>query len=107
MLAICAFRGIDLEIVHFYAKGGAKVALVARSQVALHSAKAIVLAAAPTSKIITAVDNVAGGKLVKLVMELTMEELANIDMAVSNAGKIDYWDKPKFDRMLLKMHMLN
>ncbi|TFK67274.1 NAD-P-binding protein [Pluteus cervinus] len=89
-----ASRGIGLEIALFYAKAGANVAIVARDQADLDSAKTTILAAAPDAKVTTYVVDVTNTNIVKSFVESVVAAFGKLDIVISNAAKADPWQKP-------------
>ncbi|THU86519.1 NAD-P-binding protein [Dendrothele bispora CBS 962.96] len=94
VLVTGASRGIGSEIALFYARAGASVALLSRSQSSLDKTKSAILAEAPKVQLTTFALDVCDTKAVKEAIDSTAKTFGKIDIIVANAGKADPWKKP-------------
>jgi len=89
-----ASRGIGEEIAITYARCGAILSLLARTNEALVRVKQSILHEVPEAKIeIYAADVTDCDAIESAVMD-TVKKFGRIDIVVPNAGKCDAWDKP-------------
>lgn len=91
-----ASRGIGSEIALYYARAGASLALLSRTQAVLDKTKAHILEAVPKAQIITFVADVVDTQAIKAAVDGTVKTFSKIDIVVANAGKADPWKKRMF-----------
>lgn len=91
-----ASRGIGSEIALYYARAGASLALLSRTQAVLDKTKAHILEAAPKAQITTFVADVVDTQAIKAAVDGTVKTFGKIDIVVANAGKADPWKKRMF-----------
>ncbi|EIM88915.1 NAD-P-binding protein [Stereum hirsutum FP-91666 SS1] len=94
VLVTGASRGIGSEIALYYARAGASLALLSRTQAVLDKTKAHILEAAPKAQITTFVADVVDTQAIKAAVDGTVKTFGKIDIVVANAGKADPWKKP-------------
>ncbi|KAF5343055.1 hypothetical protein D9758_011131 [Tetrapyrgos nigripes] len=97
VLVTGASRGIGSEIALYYARAGASLSLLARSQTVLETTKESILSQAPKTQIVTFAVDVTDTQGVKNAIDGTAKHFGKIDIIVANAGKADPWKKPFTD----------
>ena len=81
-----ASRGIGQETATTYAKAGANVAIVGRSQETLDKTTAAILAAAPGAHVLAVPADVRDPKAIEAAVQATLEQFGQLDILISNAG---------------------
>lgn len=92
VLVTGASQGIGSEVAVFYARAGATVSLVARSQAKLNETKTLISKEIPAAHVITFVADVRNLDQVKAAVEGTVANSGKLDIVVANAGKGDVFD---------------
>ena len=88
-----ASRGIGAQIALQYARAGASLALVARSQATLDESKDAILRESPSAKILTFTADVCNVARAEEVVAATMAHFGRLDILVANAGTIRPMDQ--------------
>ncbi|KAI0294640.1 NAD-P-binding protein [Multifurca ochricompacta] len=86
-----ASRGIGQETALHYARAGASLAIVARSEESLNETKGTILAAVPSADVLvltTDVRNVTGAEV---AVHHVIEHFGRLDILIANAGFISLW----------------
>ncbi|KAJ4482008.1 NAD-P-binding protein [Lentinula aciculospora] len=96
VIIIGASKGIGLSISSFYARAGAKLALVSRSEKALAEAKDQIISEANLVKpeVLTVAADAADTKAIAEVVREVIKSYGRIDIVVANAGTSSPWTKP-------------
>jgi NAD(P)-dependent dehydrogenase (short-subunit alcohol dehydrogenase family) len=81
-----ASRGIGLTTAIFYARAGARLALVSRKLQALEESKAAVLKEQPDTLILLIPADVADPKAAQNAVNKTIETYGSLDILITNAG---------------------
>jgi NADPH:quinone reductase-like Zn-dependent oxidoreductase len=81
-----ASRGIGLTTAIFYARAGARLALVSRKQQALEESKATILKEQPDAEVLTFSADVVDAKIAESVVRKTVEVFGQLDILLANAG---------------------
>ena len=93
MLITGASRGIGAQIALQYARAGASLALVARSQATLDESKDAILRERPSAKIFTFSADVCDVARAEEVVAATVAHFGRLDILVANAGTIRPMDQ--------------
>jgi NAD(P)-dependent dehydrogenase (short-subunit alcohol dehydrogenase family) len=88
-----ASRGIGAQIALQYARAGASVSLVARTQAALDASKDAILREHPSAQVLTFPADVRDVKKVEGVVAATVARFGRLDILVANAGILRAFDK--------------
>ncbi len=91
-----ASRGIGAQIALQYARAGASLSLVARSQATLDANKDAILRERPSAQVLTFPADVRDVKRTEEVVAATVAHFGRLDILVANAGKIRPIDKRTF-----------
>ncbi|KAJ3836485.1 NAD-P-binding protein [Lentinula raphanica] len=100
VLVVGASKGIGLAISSFYARSGAKLAIVSRTQEALDAAKSHIVDEATREtksakpEVFTLSADVTESKAMKEVVQKVVEKYGRLDIVIANAGTSSPWDKP-------------
>ncbi|KAI9451094.1 NAD-P-binding protein [Russula earlei] len=89
-----ASRGIGAEIALQYARAGAKLSLVARTQAALDAIKDAILRERPTAQILTSPADVRDVTKAGEIVASTVARFGRLDILVSNAAILRRMDLP-------------
>ena len=81
-----ASRGIGQVIATFYARAGAKLALVARTASKLDTVKTQILEEKPNAEVLTFALDVTDTQAAAKAVSSTVERFGRIDVVVANAG---------------------
>lgn len=105
VLVTGASQGIGSEVAIFYARAGATLSLVARSQAKLNETKTLISKEIPSapSQVVTFVADVRNLDQVKAAVEGTAAKFGKLDIVVANAGKGDVFDYRE-SRLLFRIH---
>ncbi len=93
MLITGASRGIGAQIALQYARAGALLSLVARTQAALDASKDAILREHPSAQILTFPADVRDVKKAEEVVAATVARFGRLDILVANAGTLRRMDK--------------
>ncbi|KAJ3964035.1 hypothetical protein EV361DRAFT_874333, partial [Lentinula raphanica] len=88
VVVVGASKGIGLSISSFYARAGAKLAIVSRSERSLAEAKEYIISKAVPSKpqVLTLVADASDTKAVEDAVNQVIESYGGLDIVVANAG---------------------
>ena len=93
MLITGASRGIGAQIALQYARAGASLSLVARTQAALDVSRDAILREHPSAQVLTFPTDVRDVKKAEEVVAATVAHFGRLDILVANAATIRPWDK--------------
>ena len=93
MLITGASRGIGAQIALQYARAGASLALVARSQASLDERKVAILREHPSAKVLTFTADVCDVARAEEVVAATVAHFGRLDILIVNAGTIRPLDR--------------
>ena len=93
MLITGASRGIGAQIALQYARAGASLTLVARTQAALDASKDAILRELPSAQVFTFPADVRDVKKAEEVVAATVARFGHLDILVANAGVLRPVDK--------------
>ena len=96
MLITGASRGIGAQIALQYARAGASLSLVPRTQSALDASKDAILRGHPSAKVLTFPADVRDVKRAEEVVAATVAHFGRLDILIANAGIL----RPKNKRAL-------
>ena len=88
MLVTGASRGIGQEISLQYARAGAALAIVARSEDALGETKTVILEAVPSAEVLVIVADVRETQSAERAVQALLARFGRLDILVANAGAI-------------------
>jgi NAD(P)-dependent dehydrogenase (short-subunit alcohol dehydrogenase family) len=91
-----ASRGIGAQIALQYARAGASLSLVARTQAALDASKDAILREHPSAQVLTFPADVRDVKKAEEVVAATVARFGRLDIFVANAGSLRPMDKRAF-----------
>jgi NAD(P)-dependent dehydrogenase (short-subunit alcohol dehydrogenase family) len=91
-----ASRGIGAQIALQYARAGALLSLVARTQAALDASKDAILREHPSAQVLTFPADVRDVKRAEEVVAATVARLGRLDIVVANAGALRSMDNRTF-----------
>ncbi|KAJ3791167.1 NAD-P-binding protein [Lentinula aff. detonsa] len=96
ILIVGASKGIGLSISSFYARAGAKLAIVSRSEESLAEAKDLIISEAGPRKpeVLTLAADAADSKAIEAAVLRVVEKFGGLDVVVANAGISSPWTKP-------------
>ncbi|KAI0265847.1 NAD-P-binding protein [Gloeopeniophorella convolvens] len=86
VLVTGASRGIGQDTAIAYAKAGASIAIVARSQATLDETAVLIRAAAPNAQVLTLPADVRNWKSADAVVQATLKRFGQLDILIANAG---------------------
>ncbi|KAF8516268.1 NAD-P-binding protein [Gautieria morchelliformis] len=90
------FKG-KVEIARSYARAGASVILVARSQATLDSVKSTINLESPNASVLVVAADVVHADHVQAAVQAAVAKFGKLDIAIANAGKADPWGKALTD----------
>ena len=93
MLITGASRGIGAQIALQYARAGALLSLVARTQTALDASKDAILRDHPSTQVLTFPADVRDVKRAEEVIIATVAHFGHLDILIANAGILRPIDK--------------
>ena len=93
MLITGASRGIGAQIALQYARAGASLSLVARTQSGLDASKDTILRECPSAKVLTFPTDVRDVKRAEEVVASTVAHFGKLDILIANAGILRPMDK--------------
>ena len=93
MLITGASRGIGAQTALQYARAGASLSLVARTQSALDASKDAILRELPSAKVLTFPTDVRDVKRAAEVVAATVANFGRLDILVANAATLRPMDK--------------
>ena len=93
MLITGASRGIGAQIAMQYARAGALLSLVARTQAALDTRKDAILREHPSAQILTFPADVRDVKRAEEVVAATVAHFGRLDILIANAAVVRPMDK--------------
>ena len=93
MLITGASRGIGAQIALQYARAGASLSLVARTQASLDASKDAILREHPSAPVLTFPADVRDVKKVEEVVAATVARFGRLDIFIANAGALRPMDK--------------
>ena len=93
MLITGASRGIGAQIALQYARAGALLSLVARTQAALDASKDAILRDHPSAQVLTFPADVRDVKKAEEVVTTTVAHFGRLDILIANAGIVRPMDK--------------
>ena len=96
MLITGASRGIGAQIALQYARAGASLSLVARTQAALDASKDAILREHPSAQVLTFPADVRDVKRAEEVVAATVAHYGHLDILIANAGALRAMDKRTF-----------
>ena len=88
MLITGASRGIGAEIALQYARAGAKLTLVARSQAALDVTRDVILRERPSAQVLVFPADVRDVTNAQQAVAATVARFGRLDLLVANAGAL-------------------
>jgi NAD(P)-dependent dehydrogenase (short-subunit alcohol dehydrogenase family) len=88
-----ASRGIGAQIALQYARAGASLSLVARTQAALDASRDAILRDHPSAQVLTFPADVRDVKKAEEVVTATMAHFGRLDILIANAGALRPMDK--------------
>jgi short-subunit dehydrogenase len=88
-----ASRGIGAQTAMQYARAGASLSLVARTQSALDASKDTILREVPSAKVLTFPADVRDVKRAAEVVTATVAHFGRLDILIANAGILRSMDK--------------
>jgi short-subunit dehydrogenase len=88
-----ASRGIGAQTALQYARAGASLSLVARTQSSLDASKDAILRELPSAKVLTFPADVRDVKRAEEVVTATVAHFGRLDMLIANAGILRPMDK--------------
>jgi short-subunit dehydrogenase len=88
-----ASRGIGAQIALQYARAGALLSLVARTQAALDAIKDAILRERPSAQVVTFPADVRDVKKAEEVVAATVAHFGRLDILIANAGILRAMDK--------------
>jgi short-subunit dehydrogenase len=88
-----ASRGIGAQTALQYARAGASLSLVARTQSALDASKDAILREHPSAKVLTFPTDVRDVKRAEEVVAATVAHFGRLDILIANAGILRPMDK--------------
>jgi short-subunit dehydrogenase len=91
-----ASRGIGAQIALQYARAGASLSLVARTQATLDASKDAILREHPSAQVLTFPADVRDVKKAEEIVATTVARFGRLDILVANAGTIRPIDKRAF-----------
>ena len=83
-----ASRGIGEETAITYAKAGANVTIVGRSQETLDNAAAAIHAAVSGAQVLAVPADVRDAKAIEAAVQATLERFGRLDVLIANAGAL-------------------
>ncbi|KAI0277132.1 NAD-P-binding protein, partial [Russula aff. rugulosa BPL654] len=89
-----ASRGIGAQTALQYARAGASLSLVARTQSTLDASKDVILREVPSAKVLTFATDVRDVKRAAEVVAATVANFGRLDILIANAGILRPGDKP-------------
>ena len=93
MLITGASRGIGAQTALQYARAGASLSLVARTQAALDASKDAILREHPSAQVLTFPADVRDVKKAEEVVAATVARFGRLDILIANAGILRAKDK--------------
>ena len=96
MLITGASRGIGAQVALQYARAGASLSLVARTQAALDASKDAILREHPSARVLTFPADVRDVKRAEEVVAATVAHYGHLDILIANAGALRTMDKRAF-----------
>ncbi|KIK57225.1 hypothetical protein GYMLUDRAFT_764818 [Collybiopsis luxurians FD-317 M1] len=93
VLVIGASKGIGLSIATFYARAGAKLAIVSRSQDTLDEAKARIVSDISGTEVLAVAADVVDTKAIEGVVGKVIEKYGKLDIVIANSGITGPWTK--------------
>ena len=93
MLITGASRGIGAQTALQYARAGASLSLVARTQAALDTSKDAILREHPSAQVLTFPADVRDVKRAEEVVAATVAHFGRLDILIANAGILRPMDK--------------
>lgn len=88
VLVTGASRGIGQEVSLQYARAGATLAIVARSEESLTETKDAILAAVPSTEVLVLAADVRDALSAELAVQAVLARFGRLDILISNAGAI-------------------
>lgn len=88
-----ASRGIGEEVALFYARAGASLSLLARSQASLDGVRNSILKEIPEAKVLAFITDVTSTLQVKAAVDGTLDAFGRIDIVIANAGRANTFMK--------------
>ncbi|KAJ7741379.1 NAD-P-binding protein [Mycena metata] len=85
-------RGIGREIAIFYARAGASVSIVARTESTLNAVKSHILSETPSAQVITFAADVVDTRAMEAAVGAALVAFGKLDIVIASAGKADRWD---------------
>jgi NAD(P)-dependent dehydrogenase (short-subunit alcohol dehydrogenase family) len=92
-----ASRGIGLTSAIFYARAGARLALVSRKLQTLEESKAAILKEQPDTQVLLVPADVADPHAAKSVIDKTIEAYGSLDILITNAARTTPMDRCEYD----------
>lgn len=96
MLITGSSRGIGAQIALQYARAGALLTLVARSQASLDESKDAILRERPSAQVLTFPADVRDVKKAEEIVTATVAHFGRLDILVANAGTLRPMDQRAF-----------
>ena len=96
MLITGSSRGIGAQIALQYARAGALLALVARSQASLDESKNAILRERPAAQVLTFPADVRDVKRAEEIVSATVAHFGRLDILIANAGILRPMDEREF-----------
>ena len=93
MLITGASRGIGAQSALQYARAGASLSLVARTQAALDACKDAILREHPSAQVLTFPADVRDVKRTEEVVAATVSRFGHLDILIANAGALRPMDE--------------
>jgi NADP-dependent 3-hydroxy acid dehydrogenase YdfG len=101
VLVTGASRGIGQEIALQYARAGAALAIVARSEDALGETKTAILQAVPSAEVLVLVVDVRDTENAERAVQAVLARFGRLDILVANAGAISPIKQSTYCTLLL------
>jgi NAD(P)-dependent dehydrogenase (short-subunit alcohol dehydrogenase family) len=88
-----ASRGIGADAALAYARAGASVAILARSQKSLDERAAEIRASVPGAQVLAVPADVRDVQAVGAAVQATLSRFERIDIVIANAGALTLWNR--------------
>ena len=95
MLVTGASRGIGQETAIQYARAGASIALVARTEESLTGTRDSIVSAVPDAQVLALAADVREAKGAEAAVQRVLERFGKLDVLIANAGFISVLGKRK------------
>jgi NADP-dependent 3-hydroxy acid dehydrogenase YdfG len=99
VLVTGASRGIGQETAIQYARAGASIALVARTEESLKGTTDSIVSVAPVADVLALAADAREAKTAEAVVQRVLERFGKLDVLIANAGSISVLGKRKEKRL--------